>query len=92
MNYGNRYHRACPDRRQVKEEAAHVLEQMGLSVSDAIRLLMVRIAREKALPFDVKVPNDETVGAMEEARRGEGKRYSSVAEMMNALNADDPAD
>ena len=75
----------------VKEEAARVLEQMGLSVSDAIRLLLVRIAREKALPFEVRVPNDETIAAMEEARRGEGKKYRSVAEMMRDLNADDPA-
>ena len=74
----------------VKEEAARVLEQMGLSVSDAIRLLLVRIAREKALPFEVKVPNEETIAAMEEARRGEGKKYRSVAEMMKDLNADDP--
>jgi len=75
----------------VKEEAARVLEEMGLSVSDAIRLLLVRIAREKALPFEVKVPNDETISAMEEARRGEGKKYRSVVEMMKDLNADDPA-
>ena len=75
----------------VKEEAARVLEEMGLSVSDAIRLLLVRIAREKALPFEVKVPNDETISAMEEARRGEGKKYRSVVEMMKNLNADDPA-
>ena len=75
----------------VKEEAARVLEEMGLSVSDAIRLLLVRIAREKALPFEIKVPNDETISAMEEARRGEGKKYRSVVEMMKDLNADDPA-
>ena len=76
--------------RDVKDEAAHVLEQMGLSVSDAIRLLLVRIAQEKALPFEIKVPNNETIAAMEEARRGEGKKYRSVAEMMKDLNADDP--
>jgi DNA-damage-inducible protein J len=58
----------------------------------AIRLLLVRIAREKALPFEVKVPNNETIAAMEEARRGEGKKHRSVAEMMKGLNADDPAD
>lgn len=76
----------------VKEEAAHVLEQMGLSVSDAIRLLMVRIAREKALPFEVMVPNAETVAAMQAARRGEGKAFNSVADLMKDLNADDPTD
>ncbi len=76
----------------VKEEAAHVLEQMGLSVSDAIRMMMVRIAKEKALPFDVRVPNDKTITAIEEARRGNLKPFSSVAALMADLNADDPAD
>jgi len=77
---------------QVKAQAAHVLEQMGLSVSDAIRLLMVRIAREKALPFDVRVPNEETIAAMEEARRGNLKSFSSVATLLADLNADDTTD
>ena len=74
---------------RIKNEAAHVLDEMGLTVSDAIRLLMIRIAREKALPFEVRIPNAETVAAMEEARRGEGKIYASVADMMNDLNAED---
>ena len=42
---------------KVKEQAARVLADMGLSVSDAIRMLLVRVAREKALPFDVRIPN-----------------------------------
>ena len=40
----------------VKEEATSVLNKMGLSVSDAIRMLLIRVAREKALPFDVRIP------------------------------------
>jgi DNA-damage-inducible protein J len=77
---------------QIKEEAAHVLDEMGLSVADAIRLLLIRVAREKALPFEVEVPNAETIAAMEEARRGQGMRYKSTADLMKDLNADDPAD
>ncbi len=73
----------------VKEEAAQVLEQMGLSVSDAIRLLLVRIAREKALPFAVEVPNDETLVAMAELESGGGKSFASVAELMADLNNED---
>ena len=37
----------------IKEEATSVLAEMGLSVSDAIRMLLTRIATDKALPFDV---------------------------------------
>lgn len=43
-----------PDRRHIKDEASHVLAGMGLAVSDAIRMLFVRIAADNALPFDIK--------------------------------------
>jgi DNA-damage-inducible protein J len=56
---------------QTKNEAAAVLKAMGLTVSDAFRLMMVRIAKEKALPFEPLVPNEETIEAMKAARRGE---------------------
>ena len=55
---------------KAKEEAAAVLDAIGLTVSDAFRLMMVRIAAEKRLPFEPLVPNAETVAAMEAARRG----------------------
>jgi DNA-damage-inducible protein J len=73
----------------VKEEATHVLEKMGLSVSDAIRMLMIRIAREKALPFEVRIPNEETRSAMRELETGGGKTFSTVADLMTELNEDD---
>jgi len=47
---------------RVKKEAAHVLEDMGLSVSDAIRMMLMRVAAEKALPFAVKVPKPSPPG------------------------------
>ena len=56
---------------RVKEEAAAVLEAVGLTVSDAFRLLMVRTAAEKRLPFEPLVPSEETVAAMLAARRAE---------------------
>jgi len=73
---------------QVKERAAKVLADMGLSVSDAIRLLLVRIAAEKALPFEIKVPNAETRAAMSELEQGAGTSFGSVAELMVELNAE----
>jgi len=74
---------------RVKEQASHVLDEMGLTISDAIRLLMVRIAREKALPFDLRVPNAETREAMAELERGGGKTFATVADLMADLNEDD---
>jgi DNA-damage-inducible protein J len=74
---------------QVKQQATEVLGKMGLSVSDAIRLLMIRIAKEKALPFDVKVPNAETRAAIRELQDDDGKRFKTVTALMANLNEDD---
>jgi DNA-damage-inducible protein J len=70
-----------------KEEAAAVLKAMGLTVSDAFRMMMTRIAREKALPFEPLVPNAETIAAMREARRGQLPRFKDVDALMKDLNA-----
>ena len=72
---------------RVKKEAAHVLEDMGLSVSDAIRMMLVRVAAEEALPFDVRVPNATTVKAMEAADRGEGRRFDSAEALLKDLGS-----
>lgn len=54
----------------IKEEASVVLAAMGLTVSDAFRILLTRVAREKALPFEPLVPNAVTIDAIKEARHG----------------------
>jgi DNA-damage-inducible protein J len=74
---------------KVKTKASKALAAMGLTVSDAVRLLLTRVAAEKAMPFEVRVPNRETQAAIEAGERGEVSRASSVAEMMADLNADD---
>ena len=70
---------------ETKERATEALEAMGLSVSDAIRLLMLRIADEKRLPFSVQVPNATTTKAMEELDAGEGKRFNSAEDLFQDL-------
>lgn len=74
---------------EVKAEAAAVLAAMGLTVSDAVRLLLTKIAREKALPFEPLIPNDATIAAMKEARAGKGQRFATVQDLMADLHADD---
>jgi DNA-damage-inducible protein J len=69
---------------QIKKEAAAVLQAMGLTVSDAFRLMMVKIAREKALPFEPLVPNE----AMKAARRGELTTVGPPRKLLKSLNAD----
>jgi DNA-damage-inducible protein J len=70
---------------RVKDKASKTLATMGLSVSDAVRMLLVRVAAEKALPFEVRVPNATTVKAMEAADRREGKRYRSAEALLKDL-------
>jgi DNA-damage-inducible protein J len=74
---------------RTKNEASAVLAAMGLTVSDAFRLLMVRVAKEKALPFEPLSPNAQTIRAMKEARRGKLKRLANVDALMADLNAAD---
>lgn len=68
-----------------KEKAAAALAVMGLSVSDAIRLLMLRIADEQRLPFAVEVPNAATRKAMRELEEGKGHTAASVEDMFKDL-------
>ncbi len=82
------YVRARIDTR-TKDRAADALDAMGLSISDAIRLLMLRIADERRLPFVVKVPNATTRKAIAELEAGKGKRFASVEELMADLHAGD---
>jgi DNA-damage-inducible protein J len=70
---------------KTKQRAAKTLAGMGMSVSDAVRMLLVRVAAEKALPFDVKVPNAITVKAMRAADKGQGKRQKSAGALFKDL-------
>jgi len=73
----------------VKEEAAAVLAAMGLTVSDAVRLLLTRVAQEKALPFAPLIPSAVTIEAMKEARKGGLPQFDSVQALMDDLHAQD---
>lgn len=88
MSYSETYVRARIDI-ETKERASEALEKMGLSVSDAIRLLMLRIADEHRMPFEIRVPNRTTRKAIEELERGKGKRFTTVDSLIADLNADD---
>ena len=76
MNTADTYVRARIDS-ATKERATDALAAMGLSISDAIRLLMLRIVDERRLPFEVKAPNATTRKAIAELEAGKGKRFIS---------------
>ncbi|MHB8348481.1 MAG: type II toxin-antitoxin system RelB/DinJ family antitoxin [Acidiferrobacterales bacterium] len=69
----------------IKHEATEALAAMGLSVSDAIRLLLTRVAADKALPFSVKVSNARTRKAILELEQGKGKRSKSAHALLKDL-------
>ena len=73
----------------IKNEATVVLASMGLTVSDAFRMMLMRVATEKALPFDPLVPNAKTIAAMRDARSGKVRSFETVDALMEDLNAPD---
>lgn len=70
---------------ELKANASQVLGRMGLTVSDAIRLLLMRVVSDEALPFAVRVPNEATVAAIEAGEAGDVTRFSSVDELFDTL-------
>ena len=73
---------------QIKKEAAETLEDMGLSVSDAVRIFLKRVVADKKLPFEIKVPNATTRRAMKEADefiRSKRARYQNGSDLIDAL-------
>ena len=70
----------------LKRDAVAALGAMGLTASEAIRLLFVRVAAEGALPFDVRTPNAKTRAAITTAELGEVQRFQSVESLMEDLN------
>jgi DNA-damage-inducible protein J len=72
----------------IKKEAAVVLAAMGLTLSDAVRLLLTRVAHEHALPFDPLIPNEATIAAMKDARAGKLETVT-LDQLQAVLDADD---
>ena len=88
MTRASTYVRARIDE-ETKRQAAETLAAMGLSVSDAIRLLMQRIADEHRLPFEIKAPNATTRAAIAELESAQGQPFGSVEDLMANLHAGD---
>lgn len=73
---------------QIKAQATETLAAMGLTVSDAVRVFLMRVVADKQMPFTLKVPNAETRAAMAEAdeiARTRRARFGTVAELIDDL-------
>jgi DNA-damage-inducible protein J len=85
----NAYVRARIDA-ALKDDATEVLDSLGLTVSDVMRMMLTRIAREKALPIELTRPNAETVAAIEEARAikaARRNRFGTAEELIGSIEA-----
>jgi DNA-damage-inducible protein J len=87
MKTSDTYVRARIDS-ETTARAASALDAMGLSISDAIRLLMLRVAEERQLPFTLRAPNATTQAAITELEAGKGQRTASVDDLLNELHAE----
>jgi DNA-damage-inducible protein J len=73
---------------EVKAQASEALAAMGLSVSDAVRILLKRVVNDQAFPLELKVPNAATRAAMEEARSvmaARAARFDSATALIDDL-------
>ena len=74
---------------KLKSQASKTFGAMGLSLSEAVRVFLTRAANDQAFPFQLRVPNTETIAAMKAGDRGEVEKFGSVEELMADLHADD---
>lgn len=69
----------------LKNQATETLAGMGLTVSDAIRVFLMRVVADQQLPFEVKAPNAQTRAAMQEARAMREARFATAGALLHDL-------
>lgn len=77
---------------QIKIQATQTLASMGLSVSDAIRVFLMRVVADQQMPFAIKAPNASTIAAMTEAddiANSRAARFNTATELLNDLEKND---
>lgn len=73
---------------EIKEQAEGILQRLGVSPTEAIRMFYTQITLRNGLPFDVSIPNDETIEAMEDSRKGRNlERFDSTEELFKSWDA-----
>jgi DNA-damage-inducible protein J len=71
---------------KLKHQAETILHSVGLSTAEAIRLFYTQICLNKGLPFEVKLPNANTLAAIHELESGKGTKYSSMDDVWSDIN------
>ena len=70
---------------RVKEEAEEILKRLGLSVSKSFELFYRQVIAQRGLPFELHIPNEKTMKAIQNSREGKGQRFSSAQELFDDL-------
>ena len=70
---------------KVKEEAEEILKKLGLSVSKSFELFYRQVIVQRGLPFELHIPNEKTMKAIENSREGKGQKFSSAQELFDDL-------
>lgn len=68
---------------ELKSKAEAILKEVGLSSSEAMRLFLFQVVQQRGLPFEVKIPNAETIEAIENIQAGKGIRVNSIEELFD---------
>ena len=68
---------------ELKGEAERIFKKLGISFSEAISMFLSQVTLKKGIPFEVKIPNKETIKAMEEMKKGINvKSFSSIKDFL----------
>ncbi|MEI6315734.1 MAG: type II toxin-antitoxin system RelB/DinJ family antitoxin [Syntrophus sp. (in: bacteria)] len=70
---------------EIKAKAETILKELGLSVSNAYELFYRQVIAQRGLPFELRIPNEKTMEAIENSRKGNGKRFSTSDDLFDDL-------
>jgi DNA-damage-inducible protein J len=67
---------------EIKKKAEAILKELGISISAAYEMFYRQIIAHQGIPFEFRIPNEDTIQAMKDAGKGKGKRYDNVKDML----------
>ena len=72
---------------QIKKEAQELLKKYGISLSEAFNIFLSQTVKQKSIPFEIEIPNSETIKVIKDARSGKNMSKVSLKELKEELNA-----